>query len=476
MNIRVQSPFALASFAIGALRAAMVYTIICAIAFGVSSCQLPTNPPAQRDASAEAVLYRNGILSNNNVNPEPFGLDIKEFVHVVMRDLYLWNSTVPENGNLQRYSTPQQVMTAFRNPEDRFSALIEDGQSYINLLFQGDESTFGLGVKSRADTALFIAQVDAGSPADEAGLRRGMRVVALNGFPFTRFLERTASVDAFPNPLSVTVRSGDTNRTVTITRRVVSLKFVNHTSVFQAGGRRVGYLVFSAFLGKADEELNIAFARFKDQGVNELILDLRYNGGGLLSIAQNLASHIAPQLAGTVLTRLRYNDRYLKNNRTLNIESRINGLNLQRLVVITSGNTASASELLINGLLPHINVVTVGSRTIGKNVGSNTTATFHQRSGYLFIPISFGFENSRGERNFGNGFSPNIPAVDDVTKSWGDPTEASLAAALRFIERGALPKLSAREEAEIAAESSRTLLPVGKSYREFMPVFDVQQP
>jgi C-terminal processing protease CtpA/Prc len=151
-------------------------------------------------------------------------------------------------------------------------------------------------------------------------------------------------------------------------------------------------------------------------------------------------------------------------------------LNLQRLVVITSGNTASASELLINGLLPHINVVTVGSRTIGKNVGSNTTATFHQRSGYLFIPISFGFENSRGERNFGNGFSPNIPAVDDVTKSWGDPTEASLAAALRFIERGALPKLSAREEAEIAAESSRTLLPVGKSYREFMPVFDVQQP
>tara|TARA_A100000164_G_scaffold163640_1_gene145129 strand:- start:173 stop:1081 length:909 start_codon:yes stop_codon:yes gene_type:complete len=202
------------------------------------------------------------------------------------------------------------------------------------------------------------------------------------------------------------------------------------SKVIQRGGKKIAYLMYTQFSQGFDKELNSVFAEFKTEGVDELILDLRYNRGGLTKTALYLSGMITGQFTGQIFSQKLWNkkvmDYYESINNTewmkdlfvseMDDNTVINSLNLNKVYIITSGNSASASEMVINGLSPFINVIQVGQTTSGKNVGGlavvydyidNTNSTINPDHSYAISPITFSVANSEGFSDYANGLSPS---------------------------------------------------------------------
>jgi len=208
-------------------------------------------------------------------------------------------------------------------------------------------------------------------------------------------------------------------------------------SVYTISSKKIGYLVLKGFITPTKTELDNCFARFKSANVEELIVDLRYNGGGMIDVSNRLASLIGgTALSGKVYTIYSYNNRYESQNTTINFLSLPNALSLGRVTFITTSGTASASELVINGLKPYMTVALVGSKTHGKPVGMPVLK--YNRFKWVFLPICISFRNVNNEGEYFNGLDVNVVAADDFNTPFGDINEASFAAALNYI--GVLPE------------------------------------
>jgi C-terminal processing protease CtpA/Prc len=234
-----------------------------------------------------------------------------------------------------------------------------------------------------------------------------------------------------------------------MTKRLVTLPNVYLTRTFASGGRVVGYFAFHDFFALSNAQLDTAFASLQAAGANDLVIDLRYNGGGLISVAQHLAGLIGgARTANQTLVKLVYNDKHQEKNETFSLPNPPQALGVERLVVIGTSGTASASELIINGLRPFIPVTVVGSTTHGKPVG---------QIGYNFCdrvlyPVSFKSVNSRGEGDYYSGIPADCAAPDDLDHPLGDGAEGSLSAALQYLRNGAC---SGQAAAEARAQSVR---------------------
>ena len=223
-------------------------------------------------------------------------------------------------------------------------------------------------------------------------------------------------------------------------------------SVYRFGDRQIGYLMYNHFKSGLDEYdtedktydlyLMRLFERFKSEGVNEFVLDLRYNGGGSVSCAQLLTSLLTKEEAlGKPFCLLEYNDKHTDDNTSLPLlrttEVLAGNLNLQRIFVLTGNTTASASELLINALRPYLgdsNVRLIGKQTLGKTVGM-TVYDESEKYGWILSPVTFHVYNKNREANYGDGFSPDIP-IDEFQyelADFGDLSEPLLAQAIQEI-------------------------------------------
>ena len=228
------------------------------------------------------------------------------------------------------------------------------------------------------------------------------------------------------------------------------------TKTIDTGGKKIGYIMYNAFNANFETELNDAFLQLKNEGATDLVLDLRYNGGGRISTATSLASMITGQFEGELFSKETWNSKLqeaieeqfperLINNFGNRIENNsvINSLNLTKLYVLVTNRSASASELVINGLKPYINVTLVGSKTEGKHVGSVTLYDSENflRTGanenhfYAMQPIVLQEVNKLGENNNNTGFDPNILLEEDFENFGvlGDEDEPLLEAALNDI-------------------------------------------
>lgn len=181
--------------------------------------------------------------------------------------------------------------------------------------------------------------------------------------------------------------------------------------------------------------MRAAFAQFKEEGVDELVIDLRYNSGGLLRIAALLGSLIHSDATEQPLIVETYNDRHPEENRERLLFETEEGLNVSRVVFLTGNRTASASEQVINGLRPYLDVYVVGSRTLGKPVGADSWT----HCGYAIVPITFQSLNSDGEGEFYDGIEPDCAVSDDLLHALGDPNEGELKAALTLLDTGSCP-------------------------------------
>ena len=172
----------------------------------------------------------------------------------------------------------------------------------------------------------------------------------------------------------------------------------------------------------------------KHENVKDLILDLRYNGGGILDVASDLASYIAGNAHfNTPFVSISYNDKKTAYDTTFNFNSILYPLNLTRLVVITTRSSASASEEVINGIKPYVTVTTIGDTTNGKPTGEDT---WQYANTYIFAPITFEVVNSLSQGGFYAGFAPAKYVTDDITHDFSDRNEPCLKEAIYFLENG----------------------------------------
>lgn len=318
-----------------------------------------------------------------------------------------------------------------------------------------------------------VVYVDPNTPASENGVQRGATLVSVNGEPFATSSNVALLNEALFTPVAGGSYSfelmdvGATQaRTVTLSARNLTETTVPAVGVLDAPNQRVGYLLFTSFLGPAELELKSAVQQLKDAnggaGVNELILDLRYNGGGYLTIASQLSYMIAgaARTQGKVFSQLVYNDKnpfaYTTARASTPFTSETVGfttsygeplpqLGLQRVFVLTTRGTASASEETINALRGvGVEVVQIGTTTRGKPYGFSA----RDNCGLTFFAVQFKGLNAAGFGDYADGFIPggtgttpaNLPGcvvADDFDHALGDSAEALVGTALRYINTGA---------------------------------------
>ena len=360
-------------------------------------------------------------------------------VRSTLRDVYLWYKELPDPSPAG-FSSPEAYLEAVRyRPVDTSYSFIANKAE--TDAFYSESQFIGVGLSSRqtGPAELRIAQVFPGGPAAEAGLARGDYLLAINGRAVADLI-RTGEIDSIfgANQIGVPVtlawrslQGGEVQ--ATLTKRVVTIPTVSQTAVFDLPAAQVGYVHLRNFVTPSTEALNVAFRALVDAGANELILDLRYNGGGLVSVAQHLGGLIAGEPSrDQVFIQFVHNDKNTARNSVLRLPVPPAALGVPRLVVIATRGTASASEAVINGLRPFMSVTVVGDTTFGKPVG---------QYGYDFcdktlFPVAFEGHNARGEGSYYDGIPADCAAADDLEHPLGDSGEASVAEALAFLRTG----------------------------------------
>src|SRR5262245_25752153 len=362
------------------------------------------------------------------------------YVRDVLFEYYYWNRELPSL-NPNSFPSPEAFLDAARNKTYDHTYSFIANRAEQDALFSSSQFV-GLGLSTQFDgTEMRLSQVFPDSPAAEAGLRRGDRILAINGRTIAQLVEANALDTAFgPSEADVNVAlewrpAEGPDKRATLVKRVVTIPTVSGLKLFEVEKKKVGYLVFSNFVEPSVEALDNAFTALHDAGATELVLDLRYNGGGLVSVAQHLTSLIGGQrTAGKLLAEYVHNDRRRDMNRQLRFEELLpNALGLERLIVITTRASASASELVINGLRPYIPVVVVGDTTYGKPVGQDAFP-FSDKG---FHPVPLPLENSLGQGDYFTGLPATCPAGDMLDRQLGDPEEASLKEAFVYVRTGA---------------------------------------
>jgi carboxyl-terminal processing protease len=365
------------------------------------------------------------------------------YVRDVLFEYYYWYRDLPsQNPNL--FASPQAYLEAVRfKPLDTAYSFIAS-RAEQDALYSASQFV-GLGLSTQFDgVEMRLSQVFPDSPASEAGLRRGDRILTINDRTIAELNAADALGTIFgANTVGVEVRlewrpaaapPDSASRKVTLVKRVVTIPTVSLTKLYEVDGRKIGYIVFRNFVEPSVAALDDAFTALHDAGATELVLDLRYNGGGLVNVAQHLTSLIGGErTAGQVLAEYVHNDKHRDLNRQLKFDAKPNALNLQRLVVITTRASASASELVVNGLRPYLPVVIVGDRTYGKPVGQYGFAFCDK----VLNPVAFVVKNARGEADYFDGLPPTCPAADQIDRQLGDPEEASLKEAFVYLRTGA---------------------------------------
>ena len=387
-----------------------------------------------------------------------------EFVRQTLREMYLWYQDLPDPP-VSGFSSPEAYLEAVRNKsfDQSFSYIANRAESEA---FFSESQFIGVGVSYRQTGAaeLRVTGVFPGSPAAEAGLERGDYLLSVNGTPVGTLIANGGLDAAFgPSTAGVVVTLGwrseeGAESSARLTKRAVTIPTVSDTRVFDLGrSGRVGYLHFRNFVQPSTAALNAAFADLFAADVDELVLDMRYNGGGLISVAQHLGGLIGGERTrDQVFVEFFHNDKNASRNQTLRFPVPANALGVSRLVVITTRGSASASESIINSLRPFIPVTVVGEQTYGKPVGQYG---FDFCDKTLF-PVAFQVRNARGEADYFDGIPADCAAPDDLDHELGDSREASIGEALRYIQTGRCTSASAtaaRAHAEREARIGRGL-------------------
>ncbi len=429
------------------------------------------------------LLVLTGCSKNDdNLTPTSKDVTVQDFMWKSMNIWYFWQADV-DNLSDTKFSTNQEYTEFLKSEadpgaffenqlrfiEDRFSVFSDDYTDFTNALSGITKSnglSFGLIALQNDDVVGYVRYVTPGSNASTKEIFRGEFFTGVDG----QTLNLNNYIDLlFGENDTYTLNMADlANDTFTPNGKEVTLTKIEGfqenpifiVKTFDISGQKIGYIYYNRFLDEYDEELNNAFGQLKAQGITDLVLDLRYNPGGSVNTTRLLASMIYGTNTSDLFIKTRYNSKVEASVNASNLEryfadrtnagSLINTLNLNRIFVLTTDRSASASELIINGLDPYMDVVQVGATTRGKNEFS-TTLVDDPGNSYIYSPARESFinsentwviqpligrsENSVGFSDYTAGFIPEIELEEDLANLGilGDPNEPLLARALEEI-------------------------------------------
>ncbi len=407
----------------------------------------------------------------------------KQFVLDALYAWYLWNDLLPPDLSISSYTTPEQLVTevtrtygpqkANGDPVDLFSS-VGSAQADAEFFGEGKYEGFGFSYRFVDTDDARLSRTFSGSPAALGGLERGQRILGLNGRTIAD-INANEGVTAALASDTVEFEMRDTDGlefTVSITKGVVTIDPVPRTRIIDRdpGVPPVGYIELASFISTADPVFDTVFAEFIAAGVTDVIIDLRYNGGGLVSTAKLLGDYLgAFANDGRVFSETQFNaDRAATYNNSEFFARVGSSINLSKLVVIATGGTASASELVTNGLDAWFDVGIVGANTFGKPVGQIGL----QFCDKILRPTSFKVVNALGEGEYFDGLPADCPAPDDLNELPGDDADPNVVAALSYLSNGSCPVASA-PGGQLKVESGFSYRPElsGPAHREFANAF-----
>lgn len=409
------------------------------------------------------------------------GTSINDFVWKAMNVVYLYKSNVNDLSN-DRFATNadyQNYLDSNETPETLFEALIYDRENvdrfsfitsnYFELeqqlsgvtLNNGAEFNFYLVPGSTTSVFGVVRLVHPNSSASSANLSRGqvfnkINDISLDSSNLSSLLANNSyslglatyddnNTETFSDDLII-----DGNQTVTIVKEGYEENPIFNATVIDINAEKVGYLMYNSFVNEFDSELNVIFGDFKSQSIDHLVLDLRYNSGGSVQTAAALGSMITGQFQNQVFTTLKYNETLESNNfdynftNTLSNEEIINSLNLDKVYILTSNRSASASEMMVNSLKSYIEVVQIGGQTVGKSQASQIVydspnwgrENANPGHTYALLPLIAITVNKNDETVPPSGIVPTVNLLERPAYygTIGDAEEPLLKAALQDIQ------------------------------------------
>ncbi|HVI43794.1 MAG TPA: S41 family peptidase [Chitinophaga sp.] len=463
----------------------------------------------------------------NPVTPEPVAEDsLKYLMYQIMQvtyadggrnnaaglPTYYWYSLVKQRNPLDaQYPNADTLLSRMKAdaPLDRYSFIDRDGALTNKLMNGVSEQAFeaasadygfdyGIVAGAPGKVRLFVLYADKNSPSGQAGVQRGWEITSVNGntsFDDTRASKLQIFNDIFNSKsVNLVFRKPDNSTTPPQTFSSSGTYAINpvlYDTVYNVNGKNVGYFVmytFSSVVNSSGQTtatktaLDQVFNKFASKGISSLIVDFRYNGGGAVSTAEYLDNAIAPASAsGKVMYKYIYNDKLMQNleatklQSTVNFSSSTGSMALDKIFFITSGSTASASELTLNNLKPYFlnNLQLVGQKTYGKPVGfidfeiAMYVNSVKKHLADLYA-INFETQNANGGGGYYTGIDVNVTATDYVNVPWGDPSDDNLKKIFSYLTTGSYSRAAPEGRTAVSTESNlRELIPGAKPMKEF---------
>jgi carboxyl-terminal processing protease len=441
-----------------------IYWAACGLALALlSSCGGGGEP------TAFAAGYPGAITGCGAVNE-------KAWLRAYMNDQYYWYDKQGQPNDSA--TTPAQYLDSLvYKPTDHYS-FVQSTASYIQLFNEGERLGWGYSTAwaDAAKTVLRFSIIEPLGPLALAGVQRGDQVISIDNFTPQAIVGGALTPptsEASPRTFVVRNAAG-VERTILLAAKLFKLSPVLTSKVLSVSSpsgtstSTVGYLAYNEFIDAGNPALGMAFNDFAAKGVNELVLDMRYNGGGRVTVSRDLASMIGgTRLNGRLFADFRYNAKNSASNTPVNFRSSglpgapLNGL--KRLIVISSEDTASASELIVNSLRPYMEVVLIGDTTYGKPYGSqprdacNTTYA-------VIVTESF---NAQGQGGYSDGIAATCKVPEDLSLPFGDPQEGRLSAALSYIQTSACPVVAAANKPIASSSAAKASAREAKSKGSF---------
>ena len=412
---------------------------------------------------------------DDKIVPREYDFEIEDFMWEGLNTYYFWQNSVSDLADdrfesqksyanfLSQFNGNHELLfESLLSYKDRFSWIMSDYtelEKQLTRVYTTSGMMIGLSrIGDSDDLFAFVRYVLPDSDAAAKNIRRGDLFLSVNNEQLT--------IDNYQDLLSSDVGSfsiqlaqiseqiiAPTGISVDLVKAEIQENPIHIHKIIELNSTKVGYLMYNGFVADFDDELESAFAEFQAQEVNHLIVDLRYNRGGRTSSAIKLASMITRQFSGEIFAQTQHNDKLSSYNEDYLFEATAVGLEMDRLYVISSDDTASASELLINGLSPYIDVILIGDDTTGKNVGSYSIydwvgdeRTVNPRHTWVMQPITLKIANSEGFADFENGLQPDYRLKEDIINlgTLGEIDEPLLEKTLEVM--GVLPPKSEKNQ------------------------------
>jgi len=399
------------------------------------------------------ILLFNSCEKEENAKMNNSNEVLLDSTYVIAKDLYLWNDKITDQKtfNPLRFKTPAEILLEIRkfSPKndqgesiDKWSFAVEK-KSWDNLL-NGNSEDFGCNFRFNEDNDLRIASVQINSSAGLNGLHRGLKVLSINDIDAVSSNINLLSLELeTKSTLSINYKDDKTNVIKNTVIKKASYLFKPISSkIFTIDNNKLGYINLSSFISSVHNELPVILNQLKLNNVDNLIIDLRYNGGGLTSIMEEIANMLIPSNAvGKIMYTTRHNSNYsMFDSNTFFLESK-QRLELKTIYFIVGHNTASSSEMLISAIKPYTSIFLIGQETQGKLVGMYTIPL----RDYILAPISFKVFNANKESLEKSGFNPNYYSDDDVENDF-DENEKCINAAIYHYKNNVFPISSKKQK------------------------------